>query len=67
LDNEDGEKVMFTRPKVMSGDCDHFYEEDGIDSEGVSHAQCKYCWAGRRFKPSEYYIADGKFVEVKEK
>jgi len=64
LDSENGEKVMFTEPKVVSGDCDHFYEEDYIDPEGRQHAQCKYCWAGKLYKQEEYYITGGKLVKI---
>lgn len=56
------EERRFEPKVVFDGTCNHYFEESGLDPEGIMQAQCKKCWMGRRYRKEEYECRDGRII-----
>ena len=64
---EEVDEGTIHHPKVIfDGVCDHFYEDETLDSEGYMVAHCTKCIMGIRYNPDEAYISsEGRLVQIK--
>lgn len=62
-EQEENEGVLIHEPKtVFDGVCEHYFVDEGIDSDGHGNAGCKKCPMGRMYNPKEMELKDGRLI-----
>ena len=64
LENQEQLGKILETKVVFDGECEHNYQEVGLDPEGVMQAECTKCPQGRRYKTDEYECRDGNINRI---
>lgn len=63
VEQEENKGVLIHKPKtIFNGVCDHYFIDEGVDSDGHGNASCKKCPMGRFYRVEEMEVVDGRII-----